>query len=77
MTEVKHIRIKAQTTPGGLDGWRFNLIDIDTGRVLPVSADNRSTIEYNGFGNPIKATVVLFIDEIDIEAETTLIEVKK
>lgn len=73
--ETKHIRIKAQTTPGGLDAWRFSLIDMDTGKVLPVSAGDKATIEYNGSGNPIKATVTLFVDEIDIEAETTLIEV--
>lgn len=74
MTEVKHIQIRAKTEPGGLDAWRFSLVDMDTGKVLPVSADDKVTIEYNGFGNPIKATVTLFISEIDMEAETTLIE---
>lgn len=76
MTEVKYIRIRAKTEPGGLDAWRFSLIDMDTGKVLPVSADDKAIIEYNGFDNPIKATVTLFIEEIDVEAETTLIKVQ-
>ncbi len=75
--EIKHTRIKVQLTPGGTDAWRFNLIDMDTGKIIPVSAEDNAIIEYNGPGNPVKATVTLFIDEIDVEAETTLIKVIK
>lgn len=71
MTDVeptKHIRLIVKSTPGGTEPWRFVVVDMDSGRILPVSAEDEAIVTYSGFGEPIRATLTIFIDEIDIEA---------
>lgn len=72
MAIAKPMRLIARSTPGGTEGWRFVVEDLDTGKILPVSAADKVTIEYNGGSEPIKATVTLLISEIDIEAISVL-----
>lgn len=67
MNSIKHIRIKVQVTPNGPNEWRFNLIDAETNKLLPVSTNDKMIIEYNSFDRPIKVTATLFVDDIDIE----------
>lgn len=64
----KPMRLIAKTTGDGTQSWRFMIADIDGGKVLPVSTYDKVVIEYNGPSEPIKATVTLIIDEVDIEA---------
>ncbi len=66
--QAKPIRLIAKSTPGGTEGWRFVVVDIESGRILPVSAEDKVIIEYNGGSEPIKATMTILIDEVDMEA---------
>lgn len=70
---TKHIRLIAKTTPGGVDAWRFVVVDLDSDRILPVSAEDEVIIKYSGFGEPIKATVTILLDEVDIEAIAAIV----
>jgi len=66
---LARVRIKAVAV-GGVEGYRFHMIDMDTGKILPVMATN-ATIHYK-VGEPITANVILVLDEIDIETDATI-----
>ncbi len=68
ITPTKPMRLIAKSTPGGVDAWRFVVLDIESGKVLPVSAEDKVIIEYSGYDQPIKATLTLLIAEVDVEA---------
>lgn len=48
-------------------------MDLDSGLILPVSAEDKVVIEYSGFGEPIKATMTVLLDEVDIEAIAAIV----
>jgi hypothetical protein len=66
VTGKKHVRLKAQVIDG-VESWRFHIIDMDTGKMLPVLA-TAANIHYAGPSKPITADVTLILDELDIEA---------
>lgn len=48
ITPTKPMRLIAKSTPGGVDAWRFAVLDIESGKVLPVSGEDKVIIEYSG-----------------------------
>jgi hypothetical protein len=59
------VQLKAQEKPDKMGEWRFVLIDMDSGKTIPISETDKVIIEYDGLLKSIKATVTLSIDEVD------------
>jgi hypothetical protein len=59
------IQLKAQEKSDEMGEWRFVLIDMDSGKTIPISEADKVIIEYDGLLKSIKATVTLSIDEVD------------